>query len=566
VVATTDTRSSHHDVNIQKTCNVANHLPRKAHELPDHPAVVVTQSRDATGKAIYKTLTFAELESLSNRYANGLRTAGFERGDRVLMMVKPGVEFVGLAFALFKLGVVPVMIDPGMGMKRMLDCVRQVDLQGFIGIPLAQVVRLLKRRAFAGVKHIVTVGRRWMWGGYCLSRLAVKASPIFTPIATRDTEVAAILFTSGSTGPAKGVVYEHGMFDAQVRMIQQSYGIEPGEVDLPAFPLFALFSTAMGMTCVIPDMDPSKPATVNPAYIVEAIHDHKVTNTFGSPAIWRRVADHCAKHKITLPSLRRILIAGAPVSSQVIRTMRGALTDGADIHTPYGATESLPVASISGSEVVDETGLKTMRGAGTCVGKPLPGVEVRMIRVTDDAIDTWSDDVMVPQGTRGELVVRGPMVTKSYFTQPKATASAKITDGDSFWHRMGDVGYVDESGRLWFCGRKSQRIETKTGALYADQCEAVFNQHPEVVKSALVGVGARGQQSPVLVVEPMSDCFPTGSRVASFSKELRALGEDCDLTRDITSFMFHRALPVDTRHNVKIGRETLTAWAEACGS
>ncbi len=531
--------------------------------MPDHPAVVVTQSRDAHGKAIYKTLSFAELEALSNRYANGLRTAGFARGHRVLMMVRPGVEFVGLAFAMFKLGVVPVMIDPGMGVKRLLDCVRQVDLQGFIGIPLAHVVRLIKRRSFAGVKHNVTVGRRWMWGGYSLGRLAESASPTFSPVPTLDSEVAAILFTSGSTGPAKGVVYEHGMFDAQVRMIQKQYGIEPGEVDLPAFPLFALFSTAMGMTCVIPDMAPSKPSQVNPANIVEAIEDHHVTNAFGSPAIWRRVADHCAQQQITLPSLRRILIAGAPVSSQVIRTMRGALTDGADIHTPYGATESLPVASISGLEVVDETGSQTIRGAGTCVGKPLPESEVRIIGVTDEAIETWSDGLLVPQGTRGELVVRGPMVTKCYFAQPKATARAKIVDSETFWHRMGDVGYFDESGRLWFCGRKSQRVVTQVGTLYADQCEAVFNEHPDVVKSALVGVGNFGQQEPVLVVETPPDRFPAGSRVDSFCKELRALGEACDLTRDIKRFMFHKSLPVDTRHNVKIGRESLTAWAEA---
>ncbi len=537
-----------------------------ANEVPDHPAVVVTQSRDAQGKAIYKTLSFAELEALSNRYANGLRTAGFQRGARVLMMVRPGVEFVGLAFALFKLGVVPVMIDPGMGVKRLLDCVKQVDLQGFIGIPLAHVVRLLKRRAFSGVKHVVTVGRRWMWGGYGLSQLADNALPTFTPVPTRDTEVAAILFTSGSTGPAKGVVYEHGMFDAQVRMIQQQYGIEPGEVDLPAFPLFALFSTAMGMTCVIPDMDPSKPAKVNPANIVEAIEDHHVTNAFGSPAIWRRVADHCGQHKITLPSIRRILIAGAPVSSQVIRIMHGALTDDADIHTPYGATESLPVASISGLEIVDETGPLTLRGAGTCVGKPLPDAEVRIIRVTEEAIEAWADDLLVSQGTRGELVVRGSMVTKSYFAQPMATASAKITDGDSFWHRMGDVGYFDESGRLWFCGRKSQRVETTAGPLYADQCEAVFNQHPEVAKSALVGVGMRGQQEPVLVVEPLTGKFPTGSRVDSFCKELQTLGRGSELTRGIGRFMFHKSLPVDTRHNVKIGRESLTAWAEAQSS
>lgn len=506
-------------------------------------------------------MTFAELEAASNRCANGLRSTGIDRGTRVLVMVKPGFEFVGLIFALFKIGAVPVMIDPGMGVSRMLECIRMVDVQAFVGIPLAQIMRVLRRRAFRGVRHVVTVGRRWFWGGSTLYDLQRRGGESFDPAKTKRDEVAAILFTSGSTGPAKGVVYEHGMFGAQVQAIQSHYNIEPGEIDLPTFPLFSLFDPAMGMTAVIPDMDASRPAKADPARIVEAIRDHKVTNTFGSPALWNRVAAYCVEHDIRLPTLRRILIAGAPVPYHVIERLHRVLAPEADVQTPYGATESLPVASISGREVLAGCAELSRKGAGTCVGRELPGTELRFIRITDEPIARWGDDLVVADGEIGELAVSGPVVTKAYFGLKEATMQAKITDGQRIWHRMGDVGYRDQQGRIWFCGRKAHRVVTATGTMYSVRCEAIFNEHPEVQRSALVAVGSPGCQKPVIVVEPLPACFPTGRRKKQFREELLRLGDASELTRSIKDVLFHRNLPVDVRHNAKINREQLAAWA-----
>ncbi len=543
------------------TCNIAAHLPRMAATVGEQAGVIVTASRDSGGRPRYAQLTFTELEALSNRYANGLSGYGFEPGMRVLLMVRPGFDFVALVFALFKLGTVPVMIDPGMGARRLLECIRQVELQAFVGIPLAHLMRVLKPGSFRSVKKVVTVGRRWLWGGPTLRQLAAKASEVFEPVAMRACDTAAILFTSGSTGPAKGVVYEHGMFDAQVRLIQSRYGIEPGEVDLPAFPLFALFSTAMGMTSVIPDMDPSRPAQVNPAHIVEAIHNHNVTSTFGSPAIWKRVAEHCVSRGIKLPSLRRILVAGAPVPGHVIEQLHKALSGDADVHTPYGATESLPVASISGRELFDGLADKTRAGKGFCVGRAIDGVAVRVIGISDKPIARWSDDLDVAEGSIGEFVVAGDVVTKAYFGLPEATAGSKIADGDRTWHRIGDVGYRDAEGRLWFCGRKAHRVVTSAGTMYSVCCEAIFSEHPDVYRSALVGVGPKGDQTPVMVVEPFSGKFPKGERTAAMTDELLSLGAGCPETKPIRQILFHESFPVDVRHNAKINREQLADWA-----
>jgi acyl-coenzyme A synthetase/AMP-(fatty) acid ligase len=346
--------------------NVALHLTRMARERPDQQAVVVrdrpnqansgareakrpfAQRPNLSMPAGWTHRTFAEMENLSNRYANALSAVGIDRGMRTLLMARPGFDFVALVFALFKTGSVPVMIDPGMGLGRLLECIRDVRARALVGIPAAQALRRLRPGAFRSIDRAVTVGRRWGWGAPRLATLAKNASPQFDPIEPAPHEPAAVLFTSGSTGPAKGVVYEHATFNAQIRAIQSCYHIRPGEIDLPTFPLFALFSLAMGMTTVIPDMDPSHPAKADPAGIVNTIRDFGVTSTFGSPALWRRVARYGERHETRLPTLKRILIAGAPVPPDVIEALRGMLPDGADVHTPYGATESLPVSTISG--------------------------------------------------------------------------------------------------------------------------------------------------------------------------------------------------------------------------
>lgn len=516
------------------------------------------------GRVSYTHLTFSQLNEQCDRFAHGLGRTGIEQGTRVLLMVRPSLDFFSLTFALFKIGAVPILIDPGMGWRGFMRSVRQAEPKAFIGIPAAHVLRLTCRRAFRSVTIPITLGKRLFWGGTSLDELDCVDEP-FEVASVSPSDLAAVLFTTGSTGPAKGVQYTHRIFCTQTEILHREYGIGPGDVDLPCFPLFALFSTALGATAVVPDMDPSRPARVDPIRIIEPILDHGVTYSFGSPTLWDRVSRYCVEHGVRLPTLRRILMAGAPVPGIVHeRMLSSVLPAGAETFTPYGATESLPVANFRGSEMLRDTREATSRGAGMCVGKPIREITLCVIRITDDPIEEWDEHLVVPEGEIGEIVVKGPVVTAQYDHLPDATRLAKIRDGDSFWHRMGDVGYVDQQGRVWFCGRKAHRVKTVDGPLYTIRCEAIFNEHEAVSRSALVGIGSdRFAQTPVIVVEMCPECFPSSTTAREdLTKELLELGKASPLTRTIRHVLFHRSFPVDIRHNAKIKREILAAWAE----
>lgn len=558
--------------------NIAMTLRETACRRPHQRAVVFPAGRDEAGRVTYSHFTFQQLDRESDRLARGLQAMGVVPGTRLVLMVRPSLEFIALTFALFKVGAVVVLIDPGMGGRRVFQCLDQVEPQGFVAIPLVHAARVLSFGRYKNARFNVTVGNRWFWSGPTYKDLlsppslskggpgGVALPPTDIPFSiatTQTTDPAAIIFTSGSTGPAKGVVYEHGMFAAQVEWIRDFYNIQAGEIDLPGFPLFALFNAAMGVTTVIPDMDPTRPAQVNPERIIEAIDNQGVTQAFGSPAIWNRVGRYCETHGIKLPSLRRVLSAGAPVPVPVMERMcKTFVADDADLHTPYGATESLPVCSISAREVLHDTAEKTRAGAGTCVGRPFPKVQMKIIEITEGPIESLSDSRELPHGEIGEIIVRGDVVTREYFRQTVATQRAKIADGDGFWHRMGDVGYLDATGRLWFCGRKSHIVETEQGRLYTDCCEPIFDAHPRVFRTALVGVGSKPLQAPVIIVEPEDGAFPRdAAAVSQFTRELQDLAIGNPITQRIEKFLFHPSLPVDVRHNVKINRELLAKWA-----
>jgi len=476
----------------QPSVNVADRLTAIARRQPDAVAVAAPGRGDVAGQNTYATCTFAELDRDATALACGFAAMGVQPGTRLVLLVRPGCEFVKLVFALLRSGATTVLIDPGMGRKHLVNCLAAVEPEGFVAISPAQAVRTVLRRRFPQAKLNVTVGRRWFWGGRTYDQLLQlgKKSTATLP-STRAGDPAAIIYTSGSTGPPKGVLYTHQMFDTQVAEIAGHYDIRPGGFDLACFPLFGLFNSAMGVTTVFPDMDFSRPASADPTKLLAAANDWQVTQGFASPAVWDKLSQYCERHSQQIPTLRKVFSCGAPVPAKVLRRTLACVSAEAEMHTPYGATESLPIASIEAAEVLCETGKRTDEGAGVCVGRKFDTVDWRVIRITDEPIGSIDECEELPTNEIGELIVKGPQVSPQYtsvsavgndgcagveFASNASRSSlptaltpnslAKILDGDTIWHRMGDVGYFDEHERFWYCGRKAHRVQTVNGTLF----------------------------------------------------------------------------------------------------
>lgn len=535
--------------------NIGQILPDAARAYPDRTGLIC---RTGSG---YRAWTFREMDNTADWFAHRLTGQGVVKGDRVMLMVKPSLDFIALTFALFKIGAVIILIDPGMGYRNLLRCVGQVKPGVFIGIAKAQLFKLVFPQPFKTVRLSICIGTSLgLFGPSFSAEKAEKSASYKIPFPTagmRADDLAAILFTTGSTGPPKGVRYEHAIFKAQLQLIGEYYRIGPDDIDQPAFPLFALFSTGLGACSVIPEMDPAKPARVDPAKFVRTIKTYGVTYSFGSPAIWNVVSRYCLDHNISLPSVKNILMAGAPVPGELLAKTLAILPSDAEIHTPYGATEALPIASITAREILAETWEKTRKGMGVCVGKPLPHVTIRIIQTSDEPLEKWDDSLLLPDYGIGEIVVRGPVVTRGYDNNDRENHLAKIADGGEVWHRMGDLGYIDAKGRVWFCGRKGHRVITATTVMYTICCEALFNEHPAVYRSALVGVGPAAKQVPVIIVELADKTMKMKALVA----ELTQIAQHNEITRPIKHFLVHPDFPVDIRHNAKIFREKLARWA-----
>ncbi|GGM60063.1 peptide synthase [Longimycelium tulufanense] len=535
-------------------------LRRHARELPDKKALIYADG-ERGGRVVYSHRTYREIDHESDAYAAGFSDLGIGQGTKTILMLRPAPELFAVVFGLLKIGAVPVMVDPGMGVRRMLHCYRTVGAEAFIGIPEAHAVRVLNRTTFSSVKVNVTAGSRWFWNGPSLRDLAARrCTPPYTAMVPDD--LLAINFTTGSTGAPKGVEYTHGMLDAMLRQIIDTHGHGSDHVSLVTLPLFGIFDLLLGATAVLPPVNPTKVAKADPQVLVEAINRFGVSTMFASPALLARLSSHTRDNGLQLSNLRCVVSGGAPVDDAIVASMLETLGPPVNnrFFATYGATEALPIAAIDAAEIVAGTRVKTHEGSGTCVGRPVTGVEATVVRVTEDPLPEWSDGLVVDRGEVGEITLSGSSVSRRYHAPLHANAFAKIRQGDRVWHRTGDLGWIDEDNRIWFCGRKSERVYTVSGPLDTARCEGILNAHPDVHRTALVGIGERQRQTPVICVELRPELSDDEQR--RVRRELRAIAQRHAMTSGIDHFLFPPKFPVDIRHNAKINRRALASWAE----
>ena len=518
--------------------NVLTFLSRAAERTPDRPALIFGD-RDGD------SLSFARLLERADRVSCGLRARGLRPGDRVIVMIPMSLELYAVLLGLLKLGAVAVFVDPWIGGRRIAGFSAFADPNGFIGVAKSHLLRLLSRRLRAIPLAITTGGRLLCWPArVTLDELESGAGDgAIHPVTNGDP--ALITFTSGSSGVPKGANRTHGFLAAQHAALKAEFPYADADVDMPMFPVFALNNLALGITSVVPTMDFRRVAEVDGRTILQQMRAHGVTTCTASPPFFDRLTGEL-KFSRNPPPLRRILTGGAPVSDQQLELWRHHFPD-TEIVVVYGSTEAEPVAHITAEERLNASSDAHPETPGFCVGRPTSQVRARLVTIGSE------EGGEVAPHAIGELLVSGDHVCRDYFRNAEAARENKILERDgTVWHRMGDTGYFDRSGRFWLVGRVHSTI-VRGGALV----------HPQLVEQA-VGTGDSRIRGVAAVGLPDADL---GQRVVvaletSSGEEVRAwalkrLASTSFPVDDVV--LLDEPLPVDPRHNSKIDYARLRA-------
>lgn len=498
-----------------------------------------------------RTVSWAMLARRVDELAAGLAQSGVRRGDRVALLVPPGADLTAVLYACLRIGAVIVVADAGLGIRGLHRAVRGAGPQHVIGIPRAlAAARALGwpgQRIAAGPLDRVTA--RALGVELSLRDVARRGRGAELPPAPGPDDEAAVLFTSGSTGPAKGVVYSFGQL-ARIRdLLAETYDVGPGTRLVAAFAPFALFGPALGAVSAVPDMDVTAPRTLSARTLAEAVAAVEATTVFASPAALAAVlasADELSPaSRAALGGVRTLLSAGAPVPVPLLRQLQDLLP-AASLHTPYGMTEALPVTDVTLEEIE-----KAGQGEGVCVGRPVAGVEVAIapLTATATAPGPLTDEV----GISGEIAVRGEHVKRGY---DQLWLAQQASARDAGWHRTGDVGHLDADGRLWVEGRLAHVLTTADGPLPPVGVEQRVETAEGVARAALVGVGPIGAQRAVVVAETTPHATSAGVAPVELADRVRAAAGV-----DVVAVLVVPALPTDIRHNSKIERTRVARWA-----
>ncbi|MGB5952440.1 MAG: alpha/beta fold hydrolase [Ornithinimicrobium sp.] len=526
------------------------------------PVELRVSTEDPHGTAIVElgsggaSISRGELSARVELVARALAARGVTSGQRVAVLIPPGIDLNTVVYAVWRLGAVIVIADAGLGLARLGAALRSTSPDHVIGIRPALLLARVSR--VAGEPILADAD------GVCSLIAEAAAHPPLEEAAIEPDALAAILFTSGATGPPKGVVYSRRQLRAQVSLLAQTFELNPGQRLVAAFAPFALYGPPLGLACAVPDMDVTAPHTLTATALAEAIAAVDATAVFASPAALRNViatADVLRPaHRRALAGPRLVMSAGAPVPTELLRAVK-ELMPAAATHTPYGMTEVLPVATIDPTTIEIEDaagpgGASTLPG-GVCVGHPLRGVSV--------AIDTRGPadvgELTQRPGVFGEIVVSAPHVKSHYHAAWAAQQASAQPPG---WHRTGDVGVLDQQGRLWVQGRLVHVLDTASGPLPPYPLERALAALPGIADVAVVGVGPRGSQQCVVIVVPEQRLRRRHRRLAepAVASAVRALAGQQPSSVQVAAVLQRDWLPVDIRHASKIDRTGLARWAD----
>lgn len=556
--------------------NLADIVLRVAREDPERIAVIELDGWEAYGTRRYKRHTYAELSADVESVAVGLREMGIAELTRIVCMSPPSYETCVVGVALTRVGAFSIWIDPAVGYRNVAERLSRVKPEAFLGNALAHVGRVTFGWGPRDLRKLVLTGSPLVPGARTITgfppfpgarsirslRKHAPAEPQAPHVGPDDP--CAVLYTTGSTGPAKPSLYLHRNFCQLFRNAHHSWRFDPDHevpVDLAVFPAFLFIPISAGGTMVVPPIDFARqgPAQVDSAALIQVINDCKVGSFFAAPILIENLAREALARNLTMPSLKRVVGAGAPVTGPVEELLSAVMAPDGELAANYGATEAMPSTEIGSREHLDGLWDMTEQGAGVCVGYALPGVELKIIDIVDGPVDSVEETSELPTGQVGEILVRGKHVSPEYYLDPDATRKNKVPDPQGDWHRFGDVGYLDAQGRLWVCGRVSQRVKAAAGDVFPLQVEPLFDAHPKVRRSGLVGVPGPAGELPVLCVEVEPEVGD--NELPGLHQELLTLAADSEMANTIHAILFKDTLPVDPRHNSKIERPRLAKWA-----
>ena len=488
-------------------------------------------------------ISFQELDRASASAAADLVRAGVRPGMRALVFSTMSIALYTVMIALFRRRVTAVFVDPSAGRERLDRCVARVKPDAFVAVPRAHWLRLTSAPIRA-IPIKIAIGRR-VPGAATIARRVTNEDPGIEPC---DPGTPAIItFTSGSTGEPKAAVRTHGFLLAQHRALVESLELADGEIDLCTLPIFLLANLGSGVTSVIPDADLRAPGRIDPAPVVAQVRATRPVRTVASPAFLARLVAHARNADGALDSFERIYTGGAPVFPRMLDAI-AAVAPRAAVVAVYGSTEAEPIAEIDRRDISDADRQAMTAGAGLLAGRPMPSIRLRIVADRSGSpLGPWSaadlERESIGPDHVGEIIVSGEHVLPGYL-DGLGDEETKIQVEGTVWHRTGDAGYLDGSGRLWLLGRCAAKATDAAGVLYPFAVECAAGEVAGVGRTAFVmHRGAR-----VLAAEMTAD--PAAVRAALLERLAWAKLADV-VTVD--------RIPLDRRHNAKVEYAALSA-------